>query len=70
MRFDGREQFPQSPLEGFEWFGLDRVDTALPEWKDGDQTRPGQRLQMLGGLRLAQTGQLGQFADRAGALGE
>jgi hypothetical protein len=42
----------------------------LPERVDGHEACPGKGLEVLGGLWLAQAGELRQLADRPGSFGE
>jgi hypothetical protein len=63
VRLDGADQFPQPFHESGERACFDRVDPALPQRGNGDEPGAGEGLQVLGGLRLPQAGELGQLAD-------
>ncbi|KUN35702.1 hypothetical protein AQJ30_23700 [Streptomyces longwoodensis] len=49
---------------------LQRVHTALSAALGGDDSGPLEGLEVLGGLRLARPGKLGEDPDRAGPLGQ
>jgi hypothetical protein len=66
----GLDQRPQPGRERVQRPGLDRVDAALAEREHRDEAGAGEGLQVLGGLRLPEPGQLSQLADRPGPLGK
>jgi glucose-1-phosphate thymidylyltransferase len=70
VRLDRLHEPAQPVLEVPQRRGLDRVHATLPEGIGRDESGAGERLQVLGRLRLAQAGQLRQLADRPRALRE
>jgi hypothetical protein len=70
VRPGGLDQLPHLVDERRQRRRLECVDPPLPERTDRDKACAGEGLEVLGGLRLTQAGELGQLTDRSGAFGE